>query len=70
MLSKIVLNRCPLEMSSTAYAMASSEMRFLSLSTVRPETQMPVLLKIAITRELVPFIFRDKPINNGNILVA
>lgn len=70
MLSKIVLNRCPLETSSTAYAMASSEMRFLSLSTVRPETQMPVLLKIAITRELVPFIFRDKPINNGNILVA
>ena len=31
---------------------------------------MPVLLKIAITRELVLLIFRNKPINNGKILVA
>jgi hypothetical protein len=69
MLSKIVLNKRPLLTSSTANSTASSEMRFFNLSTVRLETQAPELLKTAITRELVPFILKNKPIISGKILV-
>lgn len=70
MLSKIVLNKCPLATSSTANSIASLEMPFFNLSTVRPETQTPALLKMAITRELVPFIFGNKLIISGKILVG
>jgi len=66
----IVVNKRPLATSSTANSIASSEMRFFNLSTVRPETHTPALLKMAITRELVPFIFRNKPIISGKILVG
>jgi len=57
-----VLNKCPLVTSSTANSTASSEMRFFNLSTVRLETQTEALLKMVITHELVPFIFKNKPI--------
>jgi len=57
-----LLNKCPLVTSSTANSTASSEMRFFNLSTVRLETQTEALLKMVITHELVPFIFKNKPI--------
>ena len=53
-----------------ACAMASSEICFFKLSTVRPETHIPILLSMVIAREPVPFTFRNSPIMSGKTFVA
>jgi len=71
MLSKIVQKRPSLLVTTFfAWAIASSDICFLSHSIVWPETERPMLLSIKTTREPVPLILKKRPRPRGRMFVA
>jgi len=66
----IVLNKRPLATSSTANLMASSEMRFFNLSTVRPETQTPALLNLKMVILHVNLFHLSSGTNPSSVLLV